>query len=317
MVPPPPSTAILTTRAVFPLMQSYADSGHRSRRRRLISALRQNLRYQAVLLAIFTLGLIYILLTVHITSFADFQALLIALANTYGLLLAIFCMGHGLVSIPARIWATANLEGSVREVERAAASAWDSKAEAEDEVSAVNAEIAAWEVEVEGRDDALGNWIRELALRYPDLAGQRDGVGIEGRRLSEDVASSLTRRARNAQRGLAKAQMGWVALLRRAGYLYDLKAATGTTGRQIEWKLSSPGRVGRLIPASVQDMWFLGILPWSMRIVTVFVGVVSISIVWSEIVHNWTDPLLSLVGIFIRATGDKWLLMEVCPSNPS
>lgn len=317
MVPNPPCPPILTPRAVFPLMQSYADSGHRSRRRRLTSALRHNLRYQAVLLAIFTAGLIYILLTVHISSFADFQALLIALANTYGLLLAIFCMGHGLVSIPVRIWATANLEGSIREVERAAASAWDGKAEAEDNVAGVTAEIAAWEAEVEGRDDALGNWIRELAVRYPDLAGQRDGVGLEGRTLNEDVASSLTRRARNAQRGLAKAQMGWLALLRRAGYLYDLKAATTTAGKRIEWKLSSPGRLGGMIPASVQYVWFLGILPWSMRIVSVFVRVVSISIVWSEIVHNWTDPLLSLVGIVIRSTGEKWLLMEVQPpQNP-
>jgi LMBR1-like membrane protein len=148
-------------------------------------------------------------------------------------------------------------------------------------------------------------------LRYPDLAGQRDRVGLEGRTLNEDVASSLTRRARNAQRGLAKAQMGWLALLRRAGYLYDLKAATTTSGKRIEWKLSSPGRLGEMIPANVQYVWFLDILPWSMRVVSVLVRVVSISIVWSEIVHNWTDPPLSLVGIVIRATGEKWLLMEV------
>jgi hypothetical protein len=165
----------LILRAVFPLMQSYADSGHRSRRRRLVSALRQNLRYQAILLAIFTAGLVYILLTVHISSFADFQALLIALANTYGLLLAIFCMGHGLVSIPTRIWSIANLEGSIREIERAATSAWDAKAEAEDQVASVNAEIAAWEVQVEGRDDSLANWIRELVavLRLGRTAGRR------------------------------------------------------------------------------------------------------------------------------------------------
>jgi len=294
-------------------MQSYADSGHRSRRRRLLSAARENLRYHAVLLGIFALGLIYILLTVHITSFADFQALLIALANTYGLLLAIFCMGHGLVSIPSRMWAHANLEGSLREVERGATTAWDAKADAEDEVATVNAEIAAWENHVEGRDDGLANWIRELALRYPDLAGERESVGLDGRTLTEDNCSSLTRRARNAQHRLAKAQMGWLYLLRRAAHLYDLKAATSTSAKRIEWKLSSPGRVSGIIPANLQYVWFLAILPWSMKVLSLFVRIVSIGIVWSEIVHNLTDPLLSLAGIVVRATGETWFLMEVLP----
>ena len=292
-------------------MQSYADSGHRSRRRRLLSAIRQNLRYHAVLLGIFTLGLVYILFTVHITSFADFQALLIALANTYGLLLAIFCMGHGLISIPSRIWAHANLEGSVREAERGAATAWDTKADAEDDVSAVNAEIAAWENHVEGRDDILANWIRELAVRYPDLAGQRESVGLDGRTLTEDICSSLTRRARNAQHRLAKAQMAWLRLLRRAGHLYDLKSATSTSAKRIEWNLSSPGRVGGIIPANVQYVWFLVIIPWSMKILSLLARLVSISIIWSEIVHKLTHPLLSLVGIVVRSTGETWFLMEV------
>jgi hypothetical protein len=54
---------------------------------------------------------------------------LIALANTYGLLLVIFCMGHGLVSIPRRIWLESSLDESVKETERAAVGAWEAKAD--------------------------------------------------------------------------------------------------------------------------------------------------------------------------------------------
>src|SRR5204863_178771 len=123
----------------------------------------------------FGLGLVYILLTVKISSFADFESLLIALANTYGLLLAIFCMVHGLVHIPRRIWQASSLDTSIRELQRMAVSAW------------------------EGKTDA------------------------------EDVTASI----------------------------------------------------------------------------------VSVSIVWSEIVHNWTNPVLSLVGIVIMSTGRNWFLLEV------
>ena len=300
------------TRAIFPLLQSYVDSGHRSPRRRMMSALRQNLRYQGILLGIFGLGLFYILLTVKISSFADFESLLIALANTYGLLLAIFCMGHGLVNIPRRIWQASSLDKSIREVERNAVTAWELKAEVEDEVAGISGEIAAWERICEGRDDALANWVRELALRYPDLGGgEPQDVSTDGRTLTEDYLSSLTRRSRVTHNRLLKAQTNWSWILKRAGYLYDLKSAAETSGRTIEWKLSSPGRVGRTTPKHVQYVWFFVVLPWWRKALAITASIVSISIVWSEIVHNWTNPVLSFVGIVIRSTDQNWFLLEV------
>ena len=247
-----------------------------------------------------------------ISSFADFESLLIALANTYGLLLAIFCMGHGLVHIPRRIWQASSLDTSIREIERMAVSAWEGKADAEDETAVISGEIAAWERNCEGRDDPLANWVRELALRNPDVGEQ--AVSLEGRTLTEDYLSSLTRRARITHNRLLKAQTNWGRILRRAGYLYDLKSASGTSGSTIEWKLSSPGRMGRIIPKSVQYLWFLGILPWLRKGLAVTASMVSVSIVWSEIVHNWTNPVLSLVGIIIMSTGRNWFLLEVFPN---
>jgi len=221
-------------------------------------------------------------------------------------------MGHGLVNIPRRIWQASSLESSIREVERNAVTAWETKAEAEEEVAVLSAEIAAWERTCEGRDDVIANWVRELALRNPDFGGEHGST--DGRALTEDYLSSLTRRARITHNRLLKAQTNWSRLLRRTGYLYDLKSSAGTSGRTIEWKLSSPGRMTRIIPRKVQYLWFLGILPWLRKALSVLAAIVSVSIVWSEIVHNWTNPLLSLVGIAIRSTGRNWFLLEVHPS---
>jgi hypothetical protein len=294
---------------VLPILQSYVDSGHRSRRRRLISALRNNLRYQAILLSIFALGLVYILLTVQLNSFGDFESLLIALANTYGLVLVILCMGHGLVAIPRRIWQESSLETSIREIERTAVTAWEAKSEADDEAAVVSGEIASWERICQGRDDPLANWVRELAIRNPDIGTH--SVPVDGLRLTEDYLSGLTRRARISHNRLLKAQTYWNYILRRAGYLYDLKSAAGTSGRMIEWKISQPGRFGKMIPSVLQYVWFLDVLPWLAKGLAVLAGAASVAIVWSEIVHNWNNPVLSLVGIIIRSTGRHWFVLEV------
>jgi len=305
----PRLTVFADLRVVLPLLQSYVDSGHRSPRKRLISAFRSNLRYQAIILGVFALGLVYILLTVQLNSFADFKSLLIALANTYGLVLVILCMGHGLVAIPRRIWQDSSLDTSLREIERTAVTAWESKSDAEDEAAVVSGEIASWERMCQGRDDPLANWVRELALRNPDVGTQ--SVPVDGMRLTEDYLSGLTRRARMSHNRLLKAQTHWNRILRRAGYLYDLKSAAGTSGRTIEWKLSQPGRVGKMVPSMLQYVWFLDVLPWLAKGFAVIVTAASVAIVWSEIVHNWNSPVLSLVGIIIRSTRRHWFVLEV------
>lgn len=221
-------------------------------------------------------------------------------------------MGHGLVNIPRRIWLESSLDASIKETERTAVTVWETKADREDEMAALSVEIAGWERACEGRDDAFANWVRELALRNPNIGEQT--VEVDGRTLTEDILSSLTRRARITHNRLLKAQTNWAWILRRAGYLYDLKSASGTSGHKIEWKLSSPGRFGKFIPGNLQYVWFLGVLPWLRKGLSVFARIVSISIVWSEVVHNWTDPLLSLVGIVIKSTGRVWFLKEVFQS---
>ena len=218
-------------------------------------------------------------------------------------------MGHGLVNIPRRIWQASSLDNSIREIERMAVTAWEAKADAENETEVISGEIALWERTCEGRDDVLANWVRELALRNPDTGAQ--AASIEGKTLTENYLSSLTRWARITHNRLLKAQTNWTWILRRAGYLYDLKSAYGTSGSSIEWKLFSPGRVTMIIPKGAQYLWFLGILPWLRKGLAVTASIVSVGIIWSEIVHNWTNPVLSLVGIVIFSTGRNWLLLEV------
>lgn len=255
------------------------------------------------------MGLGYILFTVKLNSLADFESLLIALANTYGLLLAIFSMGHGLVNIPKRIWKRGSLEAQIREIERSAVTSWETKADAEDEAEVINAEIAGLERLHGQREDYLGNWVRELALRNPDSGTQP--TSTERTALNDEYLCSLTRRARKCQNQLLKAQTNWNRSLQRAGYLYDLKSASENSGLSIDWKLSTPSRIEKMIPRNVEYAWFITILPWLARSLAVLAGVVSVAIVWSEVVHNWSNPLLSLVGIIIRSTGPNWFLLEV------
>jgi hypothetical protein len=207
------------------------------------------------------------------------------------------------------MWTASSLDRELREIERAAVSAWENKADAEDQVALISREIAGWERACEGRDDPQATWIRQLALSNPD--GGDEHVSTDGRSLDDDYLSGLTKRARKSHYKLLRTQTHWRWILQRAGHLYDLKSSLETSGRKIDWKLSGPGRIGKLFPSTAQYFWYLNLLPWWKKSFAVFTGCVSIIIVWSEVVHNWNHPVLSLVGIIIRSTGQNWFMLEV------
>src|SRR6185437_6808360 len=83
---------------VLPLLGEYMDAGYREPKSRLIYSLRSNGRYQLTVLGCATVGLIYITIS-NGFDFTAVKALVMALAYVWGLFLAIYLMGHGLVTV--------------------------------------------------------------------------------------------------------------------------------------------------------------------------------------------------------------------------
>ncbi|EFQ98088.1 LMBR1 domain-containing protein [Nannizzia gypsea CBS 118893] len=98
-------TFVLTW-AILPFLGEYLDSGHRSPRERMLYSLRSNARYQLIVLSSGLLGLIYLAVT-HELRFSSLRGLVMALAYAWGLVLAIYLLGHGLVALPRKMWRAA------------------------------------------------------------------------------------------------------------------------------------------------------------------------------------------------------------------
>lgn len=93
---------------ILPFLQSFYSSGHYNNSGKVKDAIRRNLRFQLIMLAVSIFGAIYLMLEAGLTV-GHMKLMVIALAHLYSLLLALWLMSHGMVSIPRTMW----ISGSV------------------------------------------------------------------------------------------------------------------------------------------------------------------------------------------------------------
>ncbi|KAL8766395.1 MAG: hypothetical protein Q9194_006279, partial [Teloschistes cf. exilis] len=101
---------------ILPLLGEYIDSGYRTPRDRFIYSLRSNGRYQLIVLVCAAGGLVYVFVQNGFRG-TSVKAMVVALAYCWGLIFAIYLMGHGLVAIPRRLYRNANITTRLRRLQ--------------------------------------------------------------------------------------------------------------------------------------------------------------------------------------------------------
>lgn len=105
-------TTFLLTWLMLPLLQEFFRSGQYKPYNRLIDAMKTNLRFQLVVLAVLIMAFIYLLLEVGL-SFGHIKSMIIALSHIYALVLALWLMAHGLINIPRNKWNFGTIIGNL------------------------------------------------------------------------------------------------------------------------------------------------------------------------------------------------------------
>ncbi|KAK6463403.1 LMBR1-like membrane protein-domain-containing protein [Scheffersomyces coipomensis] len=100
-------TFILTW-LILPQLQEFFKSGYFTFKAKMYDSFKKNLKFQLILLAISILGIIYLMLEVGLTI-NHLKLLIIALSHIYSLVLALWLMSHGLISIPRNKWIEGNI----------------------------------------------------------------------------------------------------------------------------------------------------------------------------------------------------------------
>ncbi|KAG9682732.1 hypothetical protein KCU85_g6139, partial [Aureobasidium melanogenum] len=276
---------------VLPLLGEYCDSGYREPKDRFIYSLRSNARYQLITLSLGTAGAVYFFWQNRhddtTTRATTLKALVMAMAYAYGLVLAIYLMGHGLVAIPRRLIRDASVSARLKRLQSHAPGIHDKLDEAIEDLHQVETQVLQLRQRKNTMSRDLQDWVEEL-YDMSSLPESRPPVTYASVPapppvVTERYLAELSRKVKRARHKRARFTGEWNHLVRQAARLQSLL------------DLSSSQR-----PKAANMRYHLQVhvLPALRVIAGIFLACASVVLLWSEVVHEM-DSKLSLVGMSV------------------
>ncbi|KAL4919297.1 LMBR1-like membrane protein-domain-containing protein [Aspergillus aurantiobrunneus] len=293
------------TWAILPLLGEYIDSGYRDARARIQYSVRSNARYQMIVLGCATVGLIYISIQ-NGFEFSTIKALAMALAYVWGLVLAIFLMGHGLVSIPRTLFRNSSASGRLRRLQAHAPLLHDRLMDAINDSESLEAQVAQLQHRKTGTARDFQDWIEELAeistspqLRS-GLLGPSSTSGAVPAVITERYLADLTRRLQRTRHQKARFVDAWNRLILTAA---DLQAVINSSAsKKLEFnhrtQRSSSFRQWKLLTPYMRYQMYTNVYPNVRLTLGAIFAAASVCVVWSELIKS-IAPRLSVVTLSI------------------
>jgi hypothetical protein len=295
------------TWAILPMLGEYCDSGYREPKARAMYAVRSLGRYWALMLGAGVVGSIYLIWWngLHLETF---KSLVMALAYTWGLILGIYLMGHGLVAFPRSLFRYANVSERLKRIQSQAPKTHERLTEALEKLDQYEYQVVQLKQRKNGITRAFAEWIDELAEKG-SLPENRAGVvrtmgtAAVPTIITERYLADLSRKLMRARHAKLRFENEWDHVVRKAvrtQAILDSKAS-----QRLEFKTSpyqsSHGifdRVTILTPYTRHHL-HTHIIPGLTYATWAITILASTAIVWSECVREAQDfggPKLSLIG---------------------
>ncbi|RDL40540.1 uncharacterized protein BP5553_00519 [Venustampulla echinocandica] len=292
---------------ILPILEEYADAGYRDPRGRLLYSLRANAQYQALIFGAGFLGMIYFFIS-YGASPTSLKGLVMALAYCWGLVLAIYLMGHGLVAIPRSLFRNASISGRLKRIQAKAAKVHEKMEDAIQAPEDLEAQVAELSHRKTGSANDFRDWIEELA---EDSHLPESRPRTLTRRLSApviNVPNVVTERyLADLSRQLDRARHS------RARYLDEwdriLQASTDTQAI-LDSAASKRIEIGEVSPhSSVFDRFTIltpytrylykyYLVPYMQIFFGVFFSLASFCIIWSEVIKS-INPFFSIIAVTV------------------
>lgn len=293
---------------ILPILQDYYRAGNYLKMKKLAASFKSNLRFQGIVLLVGIFGAIYLILEVGLT-FAHLRSMIIAISHIYALVLALWLMAHGLISIPRNRW----LEGSLiqnlnhyyLQVPKLVDTLEDTKMSFKEDA------IQVLVLERVYTDPVLDNiifrdWIMSLSQKIPDDIREsltRDFVDNELRRISRDQVTEafltqLTYNFQNHQDKLVAHTAEFETLFRKITRLQSLLEAKANGNSQERNQIMTS--IGGILPPVANFYYSCYVKPAFCRVLSVVLFLVSFIVIQSEFFHS---TQLSLMNVTIYGTG--------------
>ncbi len=282
------------------------DSGYRTPKDRIIYSLRSNGRYQLIVLSFATAGLVYIFIQNGFDS-SSVKGLVVALAYCWGLILAIYLMGHGLVAIPRRLLRNASISGRLRRLQYQAPKIHERLTDSIIELEELENQVAQLKKRKNGMDMAHKEWIEDLA-DISDLPESRASTAPTPKPLGSPIPAvitdrylaELTRKLNRARHKRVRFIDHWDRLVQEAADTQTILDSSAS--KQLDWGRTSPR-------ASLLERWNI-LTPYTRYVLYTYIGpasrvvgaiifaLASVCIVWSELV-KFIAPNLSVISLTV------------------
>ena len=256
-----------------------------------------------------------------------------ALAYCWGLILAIYLMGHGLVAIPRSLVRNASASWRLRRLQTRAPKLYEKMEDALLNLEELEVQVLELNKRKTGTARDFQDWIEELSdiCNLPESrprASAASRVGTDSRIIptviTEKYLADLTRRLIRARHARSRYVDEWNHLLRDASEtqaVLDSKAS-----KRLDFGASSPNsffweKITILTPYS-RYLVYCHFLPYFRVFFGGFLALASICIIWSElvkaalpslsvipytVVHHWTGDN-GKVGFAGQTIGAFWIL---------
>ncbi|KAK0737013.1 LMBR1-like membrane protein-domain-containing protein, partial [Apiosordaria backusii] len=290
---------------ILPILAEYSDSGYREPKAKVIDSLRANAQYYAVVFGSGLVGFVYVLWSYE--SFdSSLKGTVIALAYCWGLVLAIYLMGHGLVSIPRRLFRSADVSGRLRRLQCHAPRIYEKMEDAEMELEDLEMLVGELGRRKGGSVELFRDWIEELVdmVRLEGQVGSTRravrGTGNERSLpnvITEKWLAELTRNLVRAKHARSRYLSEWNRLLEDVVRTQAILNSAGS--KKLDFGRGGQGSTRVWDRLSVFNpytryLFHYHVAPYLRMFFGGLLGLASVCIVWSELVKD-LFPSLSVI----------------------
>ena len=244
------------------------------------------------------------------------KALVMALAYCWGLVLAIYLMGHGLVAIPRRLFRNASISSRLKRIQGNAPKIHEKMEDAIQNLEDLEAQVAELAQRKTGSAKGFRDWIEELAdeshlpeSRPRTLTRRMSAPQVNVPSvITEGYLADLSRQLTRARHSRARYLNEWDYLLREASETQ--KIMDSAASKRIEIGESTPtsslfDRLTIFTPYT-RYLYLYYFVPYMRIFLGVFFSLASFCIIWSEVIKS-INPLFSIIAVTVvhHPTSDR------------
>lgn len=297
------STFILTW-LLLPILQEFYRTGHHLKLSRFKESMRQNLKFQLIVLGCSVAAAIYLILEVGL-SFTNMKLMIIALSHIYALILALWLMAHGLVTVAQHRWQEGDLVQNLNhyylKVSHLVDALEDTKVDLKEEILTVLLLKENFTNDLMSHRFIYHNWILDLHLQIPDSL--RDSVRrnyihdnskiITAEQVTERFMANLSSKFQKNLYNYRAYLSDYDILLSQITRLQTLIEAKAT--QEQGTRESIMASLPSILPAKLNFYIQCYVKPFGARVVSILLYFASIVILQSEFFHSTRFSLLNIL----------------------